>query len=376
MTNWAKIVISAALATCPTLGAESQPGARDTNALQIQTVTVDGKAVPLHREGKSKLSAYPQGITFGFGSSSNSSRTPIRLRYKLDGYDNAWREHAGVMGLTVRFFDEAGDQVGQILFEISGDSAGWKGGLTNSLLTHRREPIVVPTRASRLWIVVSSAGPPNAVGIYVVDDLVVSKSSPNNGTEVLLRPPLLGPEEKDATNEPPKGWIRDGTHPSMARIIELGQSPVTKAFAVLDDDPTGHAEWHNIKEFAPKVAPGDHLVVEWNELFSVGVGNVRTATYASLPAGDFVFRVAEATAMGAPTGVETSLAIVVPPPFWKEPWFWLVAFLVITVIAMAIARSVTRYRCGRKWCGCNTSRNSNRSGCASPMTSMMTWGRG
>jgi signal transduction histidine kinase len=124
----------------------------------------------------------------------------------------------------------------------------------------------------------------------------------------------------------------------------LGQSPVTKAFAVLDDDPTGHAEWHNIKEFAPKVAPGDHLVVEWNELFSVGVGNVRTATYASLPAGDFVFRVAEATAMGAPTGVETSLAIVVPPPFWKEPWFWLVAFLVITVIAMAIARSVTRYK--------------------------------
>ena len=314
-----------------------------TNGLEIQTITVEGKAIPLS-EGKANLGPFPQNVTFGFGSTSNANRQFVRLRYKLEGHDTDWRENPGAMNLTVRFFDIGGDLVNQTVFEIAGDSAGWRGdgGLANSPLTHRREAIVVPARAASLWVVISSAGPPNSVGVYVVSDLVVTKLSSANGTETLMRSPLEEIEDGDSATLIPTGWIRDGTHPSVAKIISLGESPATKAFALLDDDPNGHAEWHNIKEYAPRVSPGDHLVVAWNEMYSVGFGNVRATTYDALPPGSYRFRVAEVTTMGAMTGVEASLAIVVPPPFWKELWFLFVAFLAVIVMAMSVARYITQ----------------------------------
>ena len=38
----------------------------------------------------------------------NSDRAPLRIRYKLDGYDDGWREVAGEMRLSVRFFNDSG----------------------------------------------------------------------------------------------------------------------------------------------------------------------------------------------------------------------------------------------------------------------------
>jgi len=159
-----------------------------------------------------------------------------------------------------------------------------------------------------------------------------------------MRSPFAGEQADDQPSRIPEGWIRDGTHPSMAKIIEIGQNPATKAFAVLDDDPTGHAEWHNIMKYAPKISPGDHLVVEWNEMFSLGMGDIRVAHYESLPPGKFRFRVAEITALGVPTGAEASLAIIVPLPFWKQVWFWAMTFLAATAILIALARYVIRQR--------------------------------
>ncbi len=177
-----------------------------------------------------------------------------------------------------------------------------------------------------------------------MSDLVVSRFSTSNSAEVLMRLPFDGKQMDDLTDHLPEGWIRDGTHPSMAKIIELGQNPMTRAFAILDDDPNGHAEWHNIKEFSPQVRPGDNLVIEWNEMFSLGMGNTRTVNYSSLPAGDFRFRVAATTLMGVPTGVEASLGVFVAPPFWKEPWFWSLATLLVVLAIVAASRYVLRYR--------------------------------
>src|SRR6266705_1403676 len=97
-------------------------------------------------------------------------------------------------------------------------------------------------------------------------------------------------------------------------------------------------------KYAPRISPGDHLVVEWNEMFSLGMGDIRVAHYDSLPPGKFRFRVAEITALGVPTGAEASLAVIVPLPFWKQAWFWAMTFLLATAILIVLARYIIRQR--------------------------------
>ncbi|HVU26275.1 MAG TPA: sensor histidine kinase [Verrucomicrobiae bacterium] len=332
------------LGSCSGFAAEHPPVEKGaTNTLQIQAVTVEGNPVSLRRKDVVNLESYPKNIIFNFGPATNASRAPIRLRYKLEGFDDVWHEGGGTMFLTVRFYDKSGIPIGQDSFEAHGESAAWKGDLKNSLFTHRRETIVVPPQATKFWVVISSAGGPATVGIYVVNDLVVSKLS-NNKSDALLRFPFDPLQKDDDTNLPPESWIRDGTHSSMAKIIELDQNPTIKAFAILDDDPLGHAEWHNTMEYAPAVNPGDHLVLEWNEMFSIGVGNVREAQYDFLPPGDFKFRVAEVTATGMPTGVEASLDVIVPQPFWKEPRFYAAISFAIIVLMIVVFRYIIRRR--------------------------------
>jgi len=98
---------------------------------------------------------------------------------------------------------------------------------------------------------------------------VVSKASGSLGNGTLLQSPFDEVQDERATDDLPAGWMHDGTRPSMARIVKFGQDPQTKAFAVVDEDPASHAEWHNIFESAPPVKPGDNLVVEWNEMYSM-----------------------------------------------------------------------------------------------------------
>ena len=233
------------------------------------------------------------------------------------------------MFLAIRFCNEAGDKVAQQAFNVIGESAGWNGNPKTSPLTHRRETVTVPTGASRLVVVISSAGPPATVGIYVVDNLVVSRqASAGASSEILLRSLFNRELEGKGENESPTvaerdgSWQRDGVTPSIAKVAELGLDARVKAFEILDEDPLGHGEWHNRLDLAPHVAAGEQLVIEWNELYSLGVADLHRASYEGLPPGDYRFRVEELTAMGLPTGVAVSLPIRVPRALWETEWFW------------------------------------------------------
>jgi signal transduction histidine kinase len=321
-------------------------GASDSNSLQIYSVQVGGNLRNLNAEHELRLKPSPGELIFNFGPVTNSGWFPKRLRYKLEGYDTSWKEGGAVMCLTVRFADERGDQMSQVVFEARGESAGWTGNLANSTLSHRRETLVAPPLASRVWVTLSSGvGPPATVGIYVVADLFVSRLSSTNSTPVVLLHPFF---EIDSTNSAPSQWVRDGIQPSMARIIELGKDPKVKAFAILDEDPLGHAEWHNLRQSAPRIDPGDRLVVEWNELFSMGVGDARTATYPRLSAGEYRFRVQEVTPVGDPTGLEASLKVLVPLPLWQTPLFWPAMLVVFVAACVGGSRYVAWFRMRRE----------------------------
>ena len=315
--------LSFALATCG-MGdviAQNPSATSITNLLHIQTVEVSGHAMPLRRNGEVRLGPFPKDILFRFEANTNYGRLPIRVRYKLDGYESGWHEGGGEDYVGVRFFNDQVDQVSQDTFHITGESAGWKGSFKDSSLTHRRETVKVPPHASRLMLVISSAGPPETEGAYVMANLMVTSAS--TPPVVLMQSPFdQQPYDDDDTNQAPRNWTRDGNHASMAKIVQIGKDLVTKAFAILDDDPFSHAEWHSTMDSMPRVAPGDDLVVEWNEMYSLGAGHIQTARYDDLAVGDYKFRVEEVDLFGQPTGEEASLTITVPPPFWRMPWFW------------------------------------------------------
>jgi signal transduction histidine kinase len=181
-----------------------------------------------------------------------------------------------------------------------------------------------------------------------VANLVVSKTTSNHGNVVLLQSPFDTDQGDHSNDDPPAGWMHDGTRPSMAKIVKLGQDPQIEAFAIVDVDKSSHGEWHNIMESAPAVAPGDNLVVEWNEMYSMGSGIPHEAVYSGLSAGHYKFLVRGVDVMGMFTGGESSVGIFVPQPIWKTPWFWGALLVALTAMIAGISRYFVWHRMRRE----------------------------
>jgi signal transduction histidine kinase len=73
-------------------------------------------------------------------------------------------------------------------------------------------------------------------------------------------------------------------------------------------------------------------------MYSMGVGDFRTIHYANLPPGTFRLRVIGVDATGVSIGTAASLTVYVPPSFWKRPWVWGVALIVITAGLTGLSR--------------------------------------
>jgi len=127
----------------------------------------------------------------------------------------------------------------------------------------------------------------------------------------------------------------------MAKIVTLGQNPPQKALAILDEDSGSHAEWHNNLRSAPTVQSGDNIVIEWNEAYTIGTGELSAAEYKKLPEGNYHFQVAAVDIFGNSTGAPLSLAIIVPPPFWRTSWFWSLSGFLIAGLVFGAWRYVT-----------------------------------
>jgi signal transduction histidine kinase len=328
--------------------AQTSSSGLTTNLLQIRSAEVSGRTMPLRRNGEVNLGSFPQNIIFHFEPNTNAGRLPIRLRYRLEGYESAWHQGDGEMYLAVRFYNDRGDQVSQDTFKIGGESAGWDGSFKDSPLTHRRETLKVPNPASRMMLVMSSAGPPTTEGVFVVANLIVTRAGGPPSGPPLMQSPFDHPPANEDTNQVPHGWKQDGNHASMAKVVAIGKNLATKAFAILDDDPFSHAEWHSTLEAAPAVTPGEDLVVEWNEMFSMGVGHLLTARYDNLKFGTYKFLVQELDIFGKPTGAEASLSVLVQPPFWRRPWFLGAVLVGITAAAFGAWRYLAWYRIRRE----------------------------
>jgi signal transduction histidine kinase len=340
------VVSTAALLLGAGLRMQAEPAVHThTNMFaEIRGLVVDGKRIPAKPGAKLRLDRQPRTVVFEFGPTSKVARMPARVRFKLDGYEDRWREYETEMRFYLRFLDRSGDQVGETKFTVAGQSEGWTGDLQTAAFTHRRETIVVPPNATSFWVAMTSAGPPAALGVYAITDLAIKSHSSNNVLPAVSLEEAFALADSASANGAPSGWMRDGLRPSMAKVFETSSPRRRKGLAIVDEDLSGHAEWHTLKELATSVTPGEHLTVEWDEAHSLGLAGAVTVQYVDLPAGYYRFHLNELLVTGLPTEMETSLAFEVPLVFWQTPWFW----VSMTTIALAAGVGAWRYAVWRR----------------------------
>jgi signal transduction histidine kinase len=247
----------------------------------------------------------------------------VRFRYQLEGVDKDWREPGGEMRLTARFLDSANNTVGAADFVARGESPGWAGNVVDSRFVHHREQVTVPPRAVRMQMELFSGGDEQTTGIMVIDELTVSLAGSTNAKPeaLLFDSRLAGVRDLDQSLGVPRHWMRDGSKPTIAQMLKLDKQEPRHVLAVVDTDSKKWGAWRTDQDSSLPVSPGDLLELRWSEMYSIGWGGIREASYTYLPPGEYRFRVKAVTETGEWTGEETSLAITVPPRFWKASWF-------------------------------------------------------
>src|SRR5882724_13205483 len=84
------------------LGEKTLPAGPTTNLLEVRSVTVDGNTMSQRNGRELKLGPFPGRVTINFGPPTNSDWAPMRLSYKLEGYDAAWRKgQSDVMNFSI-----------------------------------------------------------------------------------------------------------------------------------------------------------------------------------------------------------------------------------------------------------------------------------
>lgn len=311
-------------------GLVEQPSSNSVNsllaakpALVLRSVEVNHRALPGISTASLALPAHPETTAFIYGPDPLASNAPLRFRCQLDGYEQGWHERSLWMRMMVRFIDSNQQQIAEQVFTVRGESPGWTGRFTDSPWLRRREVVTVPAGAVRFWVVMSSAGPPEAVGVFAIRNLVVSPSRGDTNA-IRMIPPVTPEASKaavEATEAAPAGWDRGGLRPANARLVRCGPGAEV-ALAIVDDHPQGHADWNTAKVQGPELTPGEQLTFEWEEVYSIGAADYGMMVYTNLPAGLYRFRMESLNLMGEVTGGNSSRLVTVPVAAWKTLWFW------------------------------------------------------
>ncbi len=255
----------------------------------------------------------------------------VRLRSRLEGREEEWQDHDGVMWLVLRFLDDNNRAVSSASFTRTGESLGWGGLPQNSRLHPRVDESVVPERSSKVQILLVSGGTPRTTGFWAVRRLRLTASLPGEGAALakpIFQLETLRGQRLESPLGNPDGWVRDGTGLSTPRIhTHVGDDGVAEPLlALVDGDPTNTGGWlQPIREATP-VLPGQRLRLECEEMFSIGRGGDAALSFHTLPVGKYVFRVWATDELGRPTGPSLRLPLEVRPPFYAALWFRFLGF--------------------------------------------------
>ena len=227
------------------------------------------------------------------------------------------------MRMTVKFLDSGSNIVGAIDFVARGQTPGWAGNVGQSRFVPHREQVAVPPRAVGVLLELFSGGDEQTTGIMVIDDLTVSRgSSPNATNEIqVFNSRQVSGKDLDQPLGVPQHWMRDGSMPTIAQVLTFEHQTHQHVLAVVDTDSKRWGAWRTGDDAVLPVSPGEVLELRWNEMYSIGWGGSREASYTFLPPGEYRFRVQAVMETGEATGEMSTLALTVTPRFWKTRWF-------------------------------------------------------
>ena len=285
-----------------------------------------------------RIKTRPEVSAVRFEVSSGTERS----RFKLEGLDDTWIPNPGEMSFTVRFLNSNGDQISQKIFPVRSASPGWKNDWTDSPFTQRNEQVSVPDGAEKFSIIISSSGPPTAIGIYAISALEI-RSLPSDETEGRL----FVRNSQKVLEGPDPLWNKSGTHPSMATAIGIDDPGSTPVLIIRDDDIAAHADWETFRNSLPPVRPGEILELSWKEAYSIGTGASSSEVYRRIPAGNYRLVAETLDLGGTPTGEVSEIFIHVPRTYWKSAWFWAVISGCIALISFVIGKRAIRRKINR-----------------------------
>lgn len=294
----------------------------------------------IHQAENLRLSSHARTLGFRFGPSLSTLNSPVRLRYRLKGVDTQWRDVAGEMRLNLKFVDADNKTVSAQDFNAAGESIGWAGTVARSRFIRRHEEMIVPSGSVRVQIELYSGGSEPTIGVMAIDDFTLAMTSKTNQPPLqLFSSKSIDWKADDAGNSIPEGWVREGSLPSIARTASTGENKPRYVLMIADNDPTRWGAWGVDRQLP--VTPGESLILEWSEMFSVGWGGEGWARYSHLSPGQYLFQVRTATETGVWTDGEAVVAVAIVPPLWDRTWFRLTMLTAGVALLVAGVRYVT-----------------------------------
>jgi hypothetical protein len=184
----------------------------------------------------------------------------------------------GQMRVTFSFYNASGsDDVGDVSFQVTGNSPGWQGAVEGSGFTPVNQLITVPPNAAQLLVQLVSGGSVTTVGIMMIDDLSIAPPQ----TQTILsgnfwpNPTFAAGSTAGQTNGTPTGWVRNGSDTTIDQVITVNNTP-TFALAVIDNETNQYGEWDDDLALASTNAvPGNLINIQYSALYNVSNGPMR-----------------------------------------------------------------------------------------------------
>lgn len=293
-----------------------------------------------------RLPVTAQALDFRIAPNASGAEEPLRIQYRLEGWDDEWREIEGVMWLSIRFLDEQGRRISSSALPRSGQSAGWKGSPQAAQFRVTTDVVVPPPRSRQIQIFLAAGGP-RTMGTWLVKSIrLFANPGPGAPERVLWSEHILRGDDLDDPRGAPLHWRREGTNAGIPQVFTLDRAKGAYALALIDTDVRSTGRWGSRNII--NVEPGVPVRIEIEEAYSIGAAGNYTCTYHKLPAGEYTFTAIPVDEFGvqAATGVKLPLALV--PPFYATGWFWAVIATVSVGGVAGGVRYVTRRRMQRK----------------------------
>jgi signal transduction histidine kinase len=303
--------------------------------LELSGMVLDGKTVTLPPPGES-LSLPPglHTLSFDFGIPPQNPHDPVTLRCRLKGLDERWNESGRGMSMSCEVLDEKGAVVSLVQLPVLGASRGWQTSWEDAALQPRSEPLHVPDTGRSVRITLAS-GADDTTGVFVIDDLnLIMKSGGGEGISLWENSSFDEGSRMDTPAGLPKGWVREGSAPTIARMVTTAAGP---SLALVDGDQVASGVWTATCKLPRIARGGTTMLLKWNEMFNVIGGGLHRATFMNVPPGNYAFEAIAASTQEVRGASHVSLPFTVRSPITDRPWFWaLVAALVVGSLAVGM----------------------------------------